>query len=81
MAAHRAAEARRIVAQQRALIVGLTAAGLSTADAKIALLTYIALQENLEGHERRLRAEARAKKDGQQLSFDRDSKQDGGTGL
>jgi hypothetical protein len=64
VAAHRAAQGRRIVAEQRALIARLAASELPTDEAETALRTYIALLENLEDREERLRAEARAKRGG-----------------
>ena len=62
LAAHRAAEARRIVAEQHALIVTLEESGQSTIDAERALRIYISALKHLEDHERKARAAGKAKK-------------------
>jgi hypothetical protein len=62
VAAHRVAEARRIVANQHELIVTLKALGQPTVDAERALQTYLSALKHLEDHERRVRAESKAKK-------------------
>ena len=55
VAAHRVAEARRIVASQQELIARLKALGQSTFDAERALQTYLSALKHLEDHERRVR--------------------------
>ena len=62
LAAHRATEARRIVADQHELMTRLKASGHSTLDAERALRTYVSALEHLEDHERRVRNEGKAKK-------------------
>ncbi len=62
MAAHRAAEARRIVGHQRGLIAMLQAKGESTVDAEGMLQVYLSSLELLEDQERKLRQEREAKK-------------------
>ena len=62
VAAQRAAEARRVVANQRDLIAKLKASGHPASDAEQLLQTYVSMLEHLEGHERRIRTERRAKK-------------------
>lgn len=61
VAATRAAEGRRIVAGQRLLVETLKASGKPSEDAEVSLELYISALEVLEGHERRLREERRAK--------------------
>ena len=56
-AAHRAGEARRIVANQQELIARLKASGHPTLDAKLALRTYVSALKHLENHERGVRKE------------------------
>lgn len=60
-AAHRVADARRIVADQRALIARLKAYGHPVVDAEAALQMYVGALALLEDHERRMKAENRAK--------------------
>jgi len=62
VAAHRAAEARRIVADQHALIGRLKASGHPTLDAERALQTYLSSLRHLEDHEDKVRTEGKAKK-------------------
>jgi hypothetical protein len=62
VAAHRAAEARKIVAGQSELIMRLKASGQPTLDAERALQTYVSALKHLEDHERKVRAAVRAKK-------------------
>ncbi len=62
LAAHRAAEARQIVADQYELIVRLKASGYPTLDAERALETYVSALKHLEGYEHKLRTEGKAKK-------------------
>jgi hypothetical protein len=61
-AAHRVAEARRIVADQRALIARLKAFRLPVVDAEATLEMYIGSLTLLEDHERRMKEENKAKK-------------------
>ena len=61
LAAGRAAEARRIVAGQQLLIETLKASGQPTLEAERSLQLYVSALGVLEGHERRLREERRAK--------------------
>ncbi|SRR5271167_4206377 len=61
LAAGRAAEARRIVAGQQLLIETLKASGQPTLEAERSLQLYVSALGALEGHERRLREERRAK--------------------
>jgi hypothetical protein len=61
LAASRAAEARRIVAGQQLLIETLKASGQPTFEAERSLQLYVSALGVLEGHERRLREERRAK--------------------
>ncbi len=62
VAAHRAAEARRIVAGQRLLIETLKASGRPTEEAEVALQLYLSALDVLELHERKLREQGRAKR-------------------
>jgi hypothetical protein len=61
-AAHRVAEARRIVANQHGLIARLKASGHSTVDAEGTLRMYISACKHLEDHEQKVRTEGKAKK-------------------
>lgn len=54
--AQRVATARKIVADQQALIARLAAAGEPTADAENALRSYLSALRHLEDHARHLRA-------------------------
>jgi hypothetical protein len=58
-AAARVAEARRIIAQQYALIAQLKASMHPTDDAERSLRMYIRLFQPLEDHERKLRKESK----------------------
>ena len=60
------ADARRIVAEQLALLAKLQATGKPTSEAEGTLRTYTSALHHLESHERKLRADAKAKK-GEQL--------------
>jgi hypothetical protein len=60
--AQRIAHARRIVADQRALLAKLQATGQQTSDVEGTLRTYTSALHHLEFHERKMRAEAKAKK-------------------
>ncbi len=62
VAAHWVAEARRIIADQRELIVTLEASGRSKLEAEQALQTYLSALKHLEDNERRIREEDKAKK-------------------
>ena len=62
LAAHRAAEARRIVANQRGLIAMLKAKGESTLQAEATLQMYLRSLKLLEDHEWKIRQERKAKK-------------------
>jgi hypothetical protein len=62
VAAHRVAEARRIVDEQNTLIAKLQAAGQPTVEAQRALQSYVSALKHLEEHERMLRQENRAKR-------------------
>ena len=62
LAAFRAAEARRIVANQRGLIAVLQAKGEPTRDAEGMLRVYRSSLKLLEDHERKIRQERKAKK-------------------
>lgn len=62
LAAHRAAEARRIFADQRGLIAMLEAKGESSLDAEGMLEVYLSSLKLLEDHEWKLRQERNAKK-------------------
>jgi hypothetical protein len=62
LAAHRVAEARRIVANQRGLIAMLKAKGGSTLDAEGMLEVYLSSLKLLEDHEWKIRQEREAKK-------------------
>ena len=56
------AGARRIVADQRALVAKLQATGQPASEAEETLRTYRSALLHLESHERKLRADAKAKK-------------------
>ena len=60
LAAHRAAEARRIVAAQQELIARLTALRQPTFDAECALQTYVSSLKHLEDQERMVRTAVHA---------------------
>ena len=62
LAALRAAEARRIVANQRGLIAMLKAKGESTLQAEATLQMYLRSLKLLEDHEWKIRQEREAKK-------------------
>jgi hypothetical protein len=62
VAAHWAAEARRIVADQNELIMTLEASGRSALAAERALQTYLSALKHLEDHERRIGEEDKGKK-------------------
>jgi hypothetical protein len=62
VAAHWVAEARRIVADQRELIMTLKASGRSTLAAERALQTDLGSLKHLEDHECRIREEDKAKR-------------------
>lgn len=62
LAGHRAAKARRIVADQRELIAKLKVWGQSTLDAEWLLQYYIGALGRLEDHERRIKEENEAEK-------------------
>jgi hypothetical protein len=62
VAAMRLARAREIVANQRALIAKLRAAGQRVEDAEKSLLSYESSLRHLEQHESKLRAEFRRKR-------------------
>jgi hypothetical protein len=62
LAAHRAAEARRIVADQRVLIAMLQAKAEPTSDAEGMLQVYLSSLKLLEDHEWKIRQERKAKK-------------------
>jgi len=62
LAAHRAAEARRIVAHQRGLVAMLQAKGEPTSDAEGMLQVYVSSLKLLEDHEWEIRKERKAKK-------------------
>jgi hypothetical protein len=62
LATERAAEARRIVARQEQLIAVLKATGQPTLEAEQTLQLYMSALKVLEGHERKLQAERRAKR-------------------
>ncbi len=62
LAAHRAAEARRIVARQRGLIAMLEAKGESSLDAEGMLELYLSSLKLLEDQEWKIRKERKAKK-------------------
>jgi hypothetical protein len=62
LAAHRAAEARRIVENQRGLIAVLKAKGESTLQAEAALQMYLSSLKLLADHEWKIRQERKAKK-------------------
>ncbi len=61
MAAHRVAEARRIVAEQHQIIAKLKAFGRPTLDAEIALGMYVSSLKHLEDHEHKIRTEDKVK--------------------
>ena len=56
------ADARRIVAEQQALVTKLQAFGQPTIEAEAILRTYLSSLTHLETHESKLREEAAAKK-------------------
>jgi hypothetical protein len=56
------AGARRIVADQRALLAKLQATGQPTSEAEETLRTYISALHHLESHQRKMRADDKAKK-------------------
>ena len=60
-AAQRVVEARRIVADQEALIANLRAAKRPTADAEAALYTYLSAPRHLEDRERKIKEGLKAK--------------------
>ena len=60
-AAQRVVEARRIVADQEALIANLRAAKRPTADAEAALYTYLSALRHLEDRERKIKEGLKAK--------------------
>jgi hypothetical protein len=62
VAATRLARAREIVANQRAIIAKLRAAGQPAEDADKSLLNYESSLRHLEQHESKLRAEFRRKR-------------------
>ena len=62
VAAHRAAEARRAVENQRGLIAVLKAKGESTVEAEATLQMYLSSLKLLEDHEQRIRKKRKAKK-------------------
>jgi hypothetical protein len=62
VAAHWVAEARRIVADQRELIMTLMASRRPTLEAERALQTYLSALKHLEDNERRIREEDKAKR-------------------
>lgn len=62
VAAHRVAEARRIVADLNDRIVTLKASGRPTLEAERALETYVSLLKHLEDHERRIKEQDKTKK-------------------
>lgn len=62
LAAHRVAEARRIVARQLAAIAVLKAKGKSSAEAEGMLDVYLSSLKLLEEHEWKIRQERKAKK-------------------
>jgi len=62
VAAHRAAEARRAVENQRGRIAVLKAKGESTLEAEATLQMYLSSLKLLEDHESKIRQERKAKK-------------------
>jgi hypothetical protein len=62
VAAQHAAQARRIVANQRVLIATLKAKGEPTVDAEGVLEVYLSSHKLLEDHEWEIRKERKAKK-------------------
>ncbi len=62
LAAYRAAEARRIVANQRGLIAMLKSKGEPTVEAEGMLEVYLSSLKLLEDHEWKVRQDRRAKK-------------------
>jgi len=62
LAAHRAAEARRIIENQRGLIAMLKAKGESSLDAEAMLQVYLSSLKLLEDQEWKIRQERKAKK-------------------
>ena len=61
VAAHRVAEARRIVAEQHQIIAKLQAFGRPTLDAERTLQMYVGSLKHLEDYERKIRMEDKAK--------------------
>ena len=62
VAAHRAAEARRIVENQRALVAMLKAKNELTVEAEATLQMYLSSFKLLEDHEWKIRQQRKAKK-------------------
>ena len=62
VAAHRAAEARRAVENQRVIIAVLKAKGELTLEAEATLQMYLSALKLLESHEWKVRQERKAKK-------------------
>lgn len=61
VASERVAEARRIVANQEALVATLRVAKRPTANAEAALFTYLSALRHLEDHERKIKKGLKAK--------------------
>jgi hypothetical protein len=61
VAAHRVAEARRIVAEQHQIIAKFQAFGHATLDAERTLQMYVGSLKHLEDYERKIRMEDKAK--------------------
>ena len=62
VASQRVAEARRVVANQEALIANLRVAKRPTEDAVAVLVTYLSALRHLEDHERKIKDELKARK-------------------
>ena len=62
VAAHRVAEARRMIANLNDRIVTLKATGRPTLEAERALETYVSSLKHLEDHERRIKEQNKTKK-------------------
>lgn len=62
LAAHRAAEAARIVAKQQDIIATLKALGQPTAEAERALQTYLSALAHLESHLVRIKVERKKRR-------------------
>jgi hypothetical protein len=62
VAAHRVAEARRMIANLNDRIVTLKASGRPTLEAERALETYVSSLKHLEDHERRVKEQNKTKK-------------------